>query len=101
LRAELVYVTNLYDSTVSAYRIAPNGALNVVQGSPFSAGGGPYSVAVDFLGRFAYVASLNGTVSAYQVDQTSGALTPVAGSPFPAGASASSVRWISRVNLPT
>jgi 6-phosphogluconolactonase len=42
-------------------------------------------VAVDLLGRFAYVPnSFNNNVSAYRIGDN-GALTPVAGSPFAAG----------------
>jgi len=100
-------VANSGSNDVSAYRIGPHfcpgtsrhfpfsdsslGALTPVAGSPFPAGAGPLSVAVDPWGRFAYVAN-NGSnnVSAYSVGEN-GALTPVAGSPFPAGASPFSV----------
>src|ERR1700756_2073265 len=81
-----VYVTSFFGETVSAYRIAQNGALKPVVGSPFSTGSGaPVSVAVDVLGRFVYVANEGAdSVSAYRIGG-SGILTPVAGSPFPAG----------------
>jgi 6-phosphogluconolactonase len=62
-----------------------------VPGSPFAAGYGPFGVAIDPTGKFAYVAN-NGTasgkpgnVSAFAIDPRSGALTPVSGSPFAAG----------------
>jgi hypothetical protein len=44
-------------SNVSAYSIGANGALTPVPGSPFAAGLGPRSVAVDPTAKFAYVAN--------------------------------------------
>jgi 6-phosphogluconolactonase len=83
-----VYVTNFLDKfhsgTVSAYHIGTGGILTPVVGSPFQAGASPFSVAVDLLGRFVYVAnavSLN--ISAYRI-VNNGSLTPVVGSPFSA-----------------
>jgi 6-phosphogluconolactonase len=77
-----VYVTNLLSNNVSAYRIGPNGALTPVPGSPYPTllGSSPNSVAVDFLGRFAYVVTNDpfGNLLAYQIG-ASGALTPVPG----------------------
>jgi 6-phosphogluconolactonase (cycloisomerase 2 family) len=79
---------------VSAYTIdSTTGTLTAITGSPFAAGMGPHSVAVDPSGKFAYVAneciSINscssGNVSAYTFDSTTGALTAVTGSPFAAG----------------
>jgi 6-phosphogluconolactonase (cycloisomerase 2 family) len=87
LRAQFVYVTNDFPSTVSAYSIGSNGALTPVPGSPFAAGGFPSSVAVDPTSKFAYVAGTN-TVSAYSI-ASNGALTPVPGSPFAAPGAAS------------
>lgn len=77
-----VYVANSVDKflvgTVSAYRICHDGALIPVPGSPSPAGVGPFSVAVDFLGRFVYVANAGGgTVSSYRIG-LDGALTPIA-----------------------
>jgi 6-phosphogluconolactonase len=79
--------------SVSAYTInRATGALTPVAGSPFTSGQFPYSVAVDFTGRFAYVANYgSGTVSAFRINSTSGALTAVKGSPFLAGTSPISV----------
>ncbi|HEX2711883.1 MAG TPA: beta-propeller fold lactonase family protein [Candidatus Acidoferrales bacterium] len=91
-----VYVANI-GGNVSAYTIdGATGALTPVPGSPFPAGTSPLSVAVDPMGRFAYVANegspvLGGNVSAYTIDGATGALTPVPGSPFPAGAGPHSV----------
>ena len=85
LRAEFVYVANAGSNNVSAYRIAENGALTPVAGSPFPAGSDPRSLAVDLFGLFVYVANAaSNNVSAYSIGPN-GALTPVAGSPFPAG----------------
>jgi 6-phosphogluconolactonase len=86
-------VANEVDSTVSAYRIAENGALSPVIGSPF-AGQGTFatSLAVDPFSRSVYVTNTianpqSEIVSAYSINPTTGALTPVAGSPFPGGIS--------------
>jgi 6-phosphogluconolactonase len=92
---KFAYVANLNSNVpgfgaVSAFSISSNGALTPVPGSPFQAGLDPESLAVDPLGKFAYVANLNsnvpgsGTVSAFSIG-ANGALTPVPGSPFPAG----------------
>ena len=91
LRAEFVYVVNTGANNVSAYRIAENGALTPVTGSPFPTGIDPFSVAA---GRFVYVANAgSNNVSAYRITEN-GALTPVAGSPFPTG-NDPSLRWTS------
>ena len=80
---KFAYVVNACISTsdcsagnVSAYTInSSTGALRAVAGSPFAAGGGPYSVTVDPSGRFAYVAnSGDDTVSAYTINSSTGAL---------------------------
>src|SRR5260370_10401282 len=52
LRAQFVYVANHGNNNVSAYRIAADGALTPVPGSPFAAGSAPISVAVDPTGNF-------------------------------------------------
>jgi DNA-binding beta-propeller fold protein YncE len=88
---EFAYVANEVDNKVSAYRIAANGALMQVKGSPFAAGGSPTSVALDPTGKFACVANGgDNNVSAYRI-ATNGALVPVKGSPFAAGFSPHSV----------
>ncbi len=91
LRAQtggFVYVTNAGGpgpGTVSAYSINhPSGILIPVQGSPFPAGTTPWSIALDPMGRFAYVANRgDDTIGAYVIDGVTGTLTPVPGSPFP------------------
>src|ERR1051325_1209855 len=92
--AQFAYVANGVSGNVSGYRINPTtGALTAIAGSPFRAGLGPVSVAVDPNSKFAYVANLSSnTVSGYTINATTGALIDIAGSPFPvpAGSSAPS-----------
>jgi len=94
LRAQFAYVANIGSNNVSAYSIGANGALMFnVPGSPFLAGSGPSSVAVDPTAKFAYVANIgSNNVSAYSIG-ANGALTPLAslGSPFAAGTNPVSV----------
>jgi 6-phosphogluconolactonase (cycloisomerase 2 family) len=53
-----------------------------VSGSPFGAGTGAVSIAIDPVGSFAYVANQTAaTITAYSIDLTTGALTP-SGSPL-------------------
>jgi DNA-binding beta-propeller fold protein YncE len=60
--------------------------LTPVPGSPFRAGIGTSSIALDPSGTFAYATNLDdGTVSAFGVDAVTGSLTSVTGSPFAAG----------------
>ncbi len=86
-KPKFAYVANDVSSNVSAYTInSTTGALSPVAGSPFAAGTGPVSVAVDPSGKFAYVANeSSANVSAYTINSTTGALSPVTGSPFAAG----------------
>jgi 6-phosphogluconolactonase (cycloisomerase 2 family) len=89
--AGFVYVTNgggnsgAGAGSISAYSIdGQTGALLPVPGSPFPDPGGPWSIAVDPKGRFAYAVNVaSDTISAYAIDGNTGALTPVPGSPFP------------------
>jgi YVTN family beta-propeller protein len=96
LRAQFAYVANFGSNNVSGYTINPStGALTAIAGSPFLAGSGPFSVAVDPSGKFAYVANNDSNnVSGYTINPSTGALAPMAGSPlpgFPAGAAPISV----------
>jgi 6-phosphogluconolactonase len=73
-------------STFPLIKIESNGALSPVAGSPFRAGGGPFSVAIDPNGKFAYVTSgTDNDVWGYTIDATSGALKKAKKSPFAAG----------------
>ena len=71
---EFVYVANHYSDNVSAYAIdASTGALTEVKGSPFGTSYGPYGVAIDPSGKFAYVANncaagKPGSVSAFTIN---------------------------------
>lgn len=65
---------------------ASTGAITEVPGSPFNAGLGPESLALDPTGRFLYVANnLSDDVTAFSIDPTSGALTELPGSPASIG----------------
>jgi 6-phosphogluconolactonase len=101
---QFVCVVSEDDSSVSAFGIGSNGALeDDVPGSPFDTLGDiPVSVAVDPTGKFVYVANFftnrnssgvgtgNGNVSAFSIG-SNGALTPVPGSAFLAGVNPCSV----------
>ncbi len=78
---------------VSAYTInSTTGALSPISGSPFAAGLGAVSVAVDPSGKFAFVANFgSNNVSAFTIDSTTGALSLISGSPFAAGSGPVSV----------
>ncbi len=81
---QFVYVPNLRDANVSAFKItADSGALTAVAASPFPAGVFPTGVTTNPTGQFLYVSNQDGSISAYTIDGGSGALTPVEGSPFP------------------
>ena len=98
VRAQFAYVANQNSNDVSGYTInGVTGALTPITGSPFAAGGRPFSVAVDPTGKFAYVAN-NGSsnVSGYTINGLTGALTPITGSPFAAGTFPSPQRRASR-----
>jgi len=73
---------------VAAFSInSSTGALTAVPGSPFSAGNGSFSVAVDPSGKYVYTANtVDNTISAFAIDLSTGALTSVSGSPFATGA---------------
>jgi 6-phosphogluconolactonase (cycloisomerase 2 family) len=79
-----VYTTNA--AGVWGYAInATTGALTSLSNSAFTDGGGnPVAIAIDPLGRFAFVANGGLGVSAYTVNATTGVLTPVA-TPVAAG----------------
>jgi 6-phosphogluconolactonase (cycloisomerase 2 family) len=44
---QFLYTVNFNSNDVSAYTVAPSGALTAVAGSPFAAGGQPHAVAID------------------------------------------------------
>jgi 6-phosphogluconolactonase len=101
--AGFVYVTNgggnsgAGAGSISAYSIdRQTGALLPVPGSPFPDPLGPWSIAVDPSGRFAYTVNVgDDSISAYAINGNTGALIPVPGSPFPQGPSGSGERPVS------
>jgi len=82
---------NAGTGSMSAFSInLGNGTLTEItaQGSPFPAGNGPRSIAIDPAGKFVYVGNENdSTASAFTVNPSTGALTEntQAGSPFNVG----------------
>jgi 6-phosphogluconolactonase (cycloisomerase 2 family) len=69
---------------VLGFKIADNGSLTAVAGSPFPAGGSDEGLVIVPSGKFLYVAdSISpGSVTGYSINSTSGVLTTLAGSPF-------------------
>jgi probable HAF family extracellular repeat protein len=89
-----LYATSQYapdNINVIGFRMdRPTGRLTPIPGSPFSAGAAPSSIAIDPLGRFAYVASFGGnSVSAFKIDQGTGGLVAIAS--YAAGSSPDAV----------
>jgi DNA-binding beta-propeller fold protein YncE len=93
-----LYVANSQSNNISAYRLdASTGVPTPLAGSPYPAGEGPASVAVDpapganILGVRVVVVpnTRSNNVSVFSV-ASDGTLTPVPGSPFPAGGAPSS-----------
>jgi 6-phosphogluconolactonase (cycloisomerase 2 family) len=73
---------------VDGFNIAPNGALSLVPGSPFSAAAGDDSNVVLLSNdeKFLFASNqFSSTVAVFNV-AANGSLSPVAGSPFPTGA---------------
>jgi 6-phosphogluconolactonase (cycloisomerase 2 family) len=87
---KFVYVTNLNDGTVSAFKAQADGSLaplTPASNATVTVGSLPGYPAVDSSGAFLYVPnSGDGTISAFQINSTDGSLTAVAGSPFDTGA---------------
>jgi 6-phosphogluconolactonase (cycloisomerase 2 family) len=76
---------------VAVYSIGSGGSLTSVTGSPFAAGSGTFSVALDSTGTYVYAANrTDGTISGYTIvpGTTTAALslTPLSGSPYTSGA---------------
>jgi 6-phosphogluconolactonase (cycloisomerase 2 family) len=79
-----VYVTNSNSDNVSAYVVAPDGALTELGGSPYAAGVDTRGIVATPDARHLYATNYNGlSYSGYGIG-TDGALTELAGSPFPA-----------------
>jgi len=80
-----LYVTS--GASIVGYAIdATTGALTALPGFPVAAGANAYSVSIDPLNQFLYVANDGAAnVSAFRLDAATGSLTPITGSPFSAG----------------
>jgi DNA-binding beta-propeller fold protein YncE len=92
-------VANRGSNDVSAYSVGSSGALSPIPGSPFPAGLGPLSVAVDPKSKFAYVANIDSNdISAYSIG-SNGALKPLPGSPFAAQVKPASVAITASASL--
>lgn len=72
---------------VAVYTIGGGGVVTPIAGSPFAAGGRPFSVVLDKTGKYLYVANRNdNTISGYSIGTgTASALTALTGSPFGSG----------------
>jgi 6-phosphogluconolactonase (cycloisomerase 2 family) len=72
---------------IAGYGIdATTGMLSVLLGFAVATGANAYSVTVDPIHQFLYVANDGATnVSGFSLDSSTGLLTPIAGSPFAAG----------------
>jgi 6-phosphogluconolactonase (cycloisomerase 2 family) len=81
-------------STIYAFQISQtDGTLTAVTGSPFTTNlNASFGMIIDHSGQYLYATnSGNGTISAYQIGQTTGALTPLStGATISTGTSASS-----------
>ena len=89
-----LYVALSGTNQIAAFSIGASGALTPVTGSPFPAGRGPKSLLGYIVDNVDYLYALNSldhTISAYSMDQTSGILTEVQGSPFPAGTASAGI----------
>jgi 6-phosphogluconolactonase len=81
---------------VAVFSIGSGGLLTPVTGTPFAAGSGTFSVALDSTGTYAYAANrTDGTISGYTIvpGTTTAALslTPLSGSPYTSGAGVQSL----------
>ena len=86
---KFVFTANDESNDVSAFAIAPGGAISEVAGSPFATGRTANCIVVDASGKFVYVTNaLDNTVSGYAINRATGVLTEIAGSPFAIGLNA-------------
>ena len=81
---------------VAVYNVTSGGVLTAVTGSPFAAGSGTFSVALDSTGTYVYAANrADGTVSGYTIVPATTALglslTPLTGSPYLSGKGAQAI----------
>jgi 6-phosphogluconolactonase (cycloisomerase 2 family) len=84
-----LFVSNQASNTITLFKVAFNGSLSLVKGSPFPMKSGanvPCGMTTSQDGRLLYVANGNNKVSVFRVSGW-GPPTEVAGSPFPTGQS--------------
>jgi len=81
-----LYVTNQGGNSVTGFKVAVNGSLSLIAGSPFPTTGATSinGVVISANGQFLYAAAGggNGGVSAFTIDPLTGVLTTITGSPF-------------------
>ncbi len=74
--SKFLYVANQSSGSVSAFKIASNGNLAQISGSPYVTGSSPTAVRVDKSSNFVYVANQgSSTISIFTINSGSGALT--------------------------
>lgn len=84
--SKFLYVADPVIGTLTGFVISSNGALSVMQNSPFFVGGAPAFLVGDPQGKFLYVADSDANeISAFLLDSNTGTPSPVNGSPFAAG----------------
>lgn len=83
---KFLYSANTAANTVSGFALQPSGALQPLQGSPYtsSGGSGPSAIAIDPANTIVYVTTPGSSFSiwAFSINATTGVLTTVPGSPF-------------------
>jgi 6-phosphogluconolactonase (cycloisomerase 2 family) len=81
---------------VAVFSIGSGGSLTPVTGTPFAAGNGTFSVALDSTGTYVYAANrTDGTISGYTIVPSTTvlglSLTPLGGSPYTSGKTVQSI----------
>jgi 6-phosphogluconolactonase len=84
-----VYTSNSGAGTfgASAYSITASSGKLTALGTVLPAGGNPWAVTTDILGKYVYVTNNDATINGYAINNTTGELTALAGSPFTASVS--------------
>lgn len=90
-----LFVANELSNNISVFSIdSATGALTLVPGSPFPAGGSPAGISLGLTpdNRFLFAANANsGIIGAFSIS-ANGSLSPVPGSPFAAGGSPDGIK---------
>ena len=81
-----LYVTNRAANNIGGFKVAGDGTLTAMTGSPFAAGTATLlnGIVIEPSGRFLYVASQGGSggIAGFTIDAVTGVLAVIAGSPF-------------------